>query len=469
MGGSEHELDIELTIAVLIGAVIFLTTVYLLIHNSIHTKIPDNTSWQSFVLNANDSRYQALSTINSSNVGHLKRAWTIKTGSYVTSTPVVANGTVYFADWGGNVYSANLSTGTLNWKVNLGSSISSTPAVIGNIIYVGVGPQQATEIFALSKKDGTAIWKASLNGTMKGIWASPVIYQGTVYIGTAASVQQGGENDSSEVGKLYALNANTGGLIWSVPTGGTAGGAAIWGSITFDPQLNQIYFGTGNPFSLNGTVGYSYSVVALDAGTGSPKWSYQAFNSLKTGDDKDFGSTPNLFDFSLNGVIHKAVGIGSKEGIYYVLDRQSGALLENVTLVNNGGIIGVAGYSYPSNDITNPEIFIPTYANGHPDFTNTSICCGALDAFVPSANNFAWKFKTLGNIVGSVAVIPGAVLTGDIKGNLYALSVRNGSVLWQTSLPAPILGGVSVAGGYVLVPTSFNNDTSTIGVYAFSE
>src|SRR5580692_6187547 len=71
--------------------------------------------WTSFTLNYNNSRYQTNSTINSSNIGDLIQKWKIKT-SDVSSTPIVANGNIYFSDWNGSVYSVNVMTGNTNWR-----------------------------------------------------------------------------------------------------------------------------------------------------------------------------------------------------------------------------------------------------------------------------------------------------------------------------------------------------------------
>jgi outer membrane protein assembly factor BamB len=175
--------------------------------------------------------------------------------------------------------------------------------------------------------------------------------------------------------------------------------------------------------------------------------------------DRDFGSTPNLFTFTLpSGGNFNAIGLGNKNGNYYVLDRTNGKLLETfqVDQDRGQGIIGSGGFIYlaPSN----PEIFVPS-AFG-PNDSN-----GILDALIPSSNSIQWSFGTPGTLVGSVAVIPGAVLFGDSRGNFYAVSTSSGKLLFQTTFAGSIYGGVSEAEGFVLVPVSYG---SAPGLYAFA-
>jgi outer membrane protein assembly factor BamB len=162
-------------------------------------------------------------------------------------------------------------------------------------------------------------------------------------------------------------------------------------------------------------------------------------------------------------MIYKAIGLGNKDGKYYILDRTNGNTLETPQLGSDsipsgdGGIIGLAGFIYLNSN--NPEIFVPSYY--HP---NISIN-GTLAAFIPSSNSLQWRFNTPGRLVGSVAIIPGAVLVGDEDGNLYAVSTTSGSQLFHATLTGPLDGGITEAEGFVLVAVSFGAKT---GIYAFA-
>ena len=417
------------------------------------------SDWSSFTLDSVNSRYQSNSSITSSNVGQITQKWVIPTQGSVTSTPLVLGGNVYFADWGGNVYSAVAATGHINWKVNLGStSISSTLALSNGMVYVGDGLGQ-TNLFALSQTDGHVIWETHLVSTMNAVWASPIVINGLVYIGVASN---GTETISSWKGEIYAVNATTGSVVWTFNTSpGSAGGAGVWGSVVYDPQLNSIYFGTSNSYGGSTNALYSYSILSLNAKTGLLNWYYQTYTSLGTGGDLDFGSTANLFSISVNGVIHSAVGLGSKDGYYYIVDRVSGTLLEKVLIGtggSDGGIVGVAGFINLGPN--NPEVFIPS----HNEQVGGEY--GVLKALTPSNGTVRWQFNTPVTLLGSVAIIPGAVLFGDTDGNLYAVSTGSGHQLFHATVPGSIEGGISVAEGLVFVPMSFGSGNSG-GLYAF--
>jgi polyvinyl alcohol dehydrogenase (cytochrome) len=439
--------------------------------------------WTSFTLDNNDSRYQADSPITSSNVASLKEAWFFPANYSVTSNPVVQDGQVYFSDWGGNVYDLNVNTGSEVWKTNVGIAISSSPALANGLVYVAGSPLLPSRVIALNQSTGAVVWNTTLRTTPGGIYSSPIVYNGNVYIGISnchSKLPGCNEQTKSLVGEVDALNAENGNLVWRFVTGNSSTdggwGAGVWGSIVVDPSLNSIYFGTGNPFqstssSCNTCSLYAYSILSLDATTGHLNWYYQVFKNWASAPftDDDFGSTPNLFSIVKNGVTYQAVGLIIKSGSYYILDRTSGKSLYNVTvqdsIVQN---IGVGGFIYPSGNV-NPEIFLP-------------VASGSVQAFEPSngLSSPLWiSNKTSGIMDGSeVALIPGAVLVGDGAGTLYAFSMSNGATLYDQKLPNlpsgyGIYSGITVAEGFVLVgdfqyTMKESSNSNSGGLYAFS-
>lgn len=446
-----------LVVAVALVSVLYITTP--------RTKTLEN-NWLSIILNYNNSRYQANATVNASNAAQLRQSWVIYTHNSVTSTPVILNGNVFFSDFGGYVYSANLLNGTLNWKINLGAAISSTPTLYNGLIYIDFGPLGATNVTALSQADGHVVWNKKLSTTMNSIWASPIIYNGLLYTGVASAGLNAAEDNASQIGEIFALDAKNGTVAWSFNTMiGANGGAGIWGSVAVDPKLNAIYFGTGNPYLTKGNGLYGYAIMSLNATKGTLNWFYQAYNSVPVGHDLDFGSTPNLFAMTANNTIYEALGLGNKDGDYYILNRVNGVLLDKFPVGVKGnlglGIIGLAGFTYTSNP-NEPELFIPSYNN-----KNKTVCCGVVEALFPSNGSAAWRFNTVGMIEGSVAIAPGAIFFGDTKGNFYAVSIATGSQLFHVVLPSGAYGGVTISNNFVLVPTAFGSANS-MGVYAFS-
>jgi len=435
-------------------------------YRQVNSQPPGGGDWTSFTLDNNNSRYQAASTVTSSNVGTLTEAWEYPTQYSISSTPVVQDGVVYFADWAGNVYSVNVDEGSLNWVVNLGAPISSTLLLANGLVYVEMGPTE-TRVYALSQTTGAIVWSTRVSSTMPSSWTSPIIYDNLIYFGTASNGIF--ENNASQDGEIVALNANTGSMAWTFKTMiGAAGGSGEWGSVAIDPTLNALYFGTGNSFTKSLSSLYSYSIISLNATSGTMNWYYQVFHTLAKGHDEDFGSTPNLFTVTIGGVTYQAVGLGNKNGVYYILDRTDGKLLQTDPVgTTEAGITGVPGFYYPTGTI-NPVVFIPSADKTK--IHNKGVM-GVVEALVPSTHSYSWRFKTPGDMDGAVALVPGAVLFGDTYGNLYGVSMATGGQLWHTTIPFGVKSGVTAAEGYVFVGNFDNNSpgpASRLGLYAFT-
>lgn len=426
-----------------------------------------SSDWTSFILDLNNSRYQAFAGINASNVGNLTQRWFFSTLGAVTAQPVVQNGTVYFGDWDGDVYAVNLRNGSVKWEADVKDRITSTAALYDGVVYVAYGSMHPS-IVALSEKTGNVIWQVTLNSSENEPWASPIIYNGLLYIGVARGFNLP-ENNSSVKGEMFALNASSGKVAWNFTSAvGNSGGAGIWGSVAIDPKLNSIYFGTGNPYVNTNNVLYSDSIISLNATSGSLNWVY-INRFAPTTNDLDYGSTPNLFTIGAGNSTEQAVGLGSKDGYYYVVNAANGAYIRRVQLTSYAdlGIIGLPGFVYPYGR-SNPEVFIPSYYFN----SITGACCSQIAALFPSNGTIAWQFLTndSGFIFGSVAVVPGAIIFGDDAGNLYAISSSSGKQFLRTNINVTIEGGISVAEGLVLVPGAFsipNETAGASGVYAF--
>jgi polyvinyl alcohol dehydrogenase (cytochrome) len=463
------------TALVLIICIIILAAAFIRLYlqlGSFAQKYANGDNWESFILNYSNSRYQPNTTVNASNIATLKERWRIPTPFSVSSTPLALDGNVYFDDNGGDVYSVNIINGSLNWGVNLGTAISSTPEINNGVVYIASGPNGPAQVFALSQNTGQLIWNTSINTPENAIWGSPTVYNGMLYIGTAGPVFAEGMGSSAQRGQIYSLNATDGKILWNYTAMiGTSGGAAVWSSAVVSPKLNSIYFGTGDAYTNTNDVDHSYSIISLNATSGKENWVYQVYNSVTTGHDYDFGATPNLFSMTLDGATYNAVGEGSKDGNYYIVNAANGGLLEKFsigTAGSNGGIVGLPGFIYPPYTL-GPELFIPAYY----DISNSS-CCGIVSALIPSTGAMPWSVQTPGNIRGSVSVIPGAVLFGDLTGNMYVVSATNGTELFNMSFPnSSIEAGITVADGYVFVPTAAQHYMqksilNVSGIYAFS-
>jgi polyvinyl alcohol dehydrogenase (cytochrome) len=413
-----------------------------------------------FTMNYADSRYNPHSSVTGASAAALRLKWFYEAASPgSTSQPVVSNGVVYFDDWGGYVYAVNLTSGVGIWKTRVFHALSSTPAVMNGIVYVATLID--CEVIALNQTTGSVMWNTTLStNNQLGIWASPIVFKGRVYVGLASL---GNETNPALKGELDSLNASTGRILWSFNTMiGNSGGAGVWGSVAIDQARNKLYFGTGNPYVVNKntTSLYSDSIICLNTATGKLVWYYQVHANDTA--DRDFGSTPNLFSVTINGTSHYAVGLGSKDAYYYIWDRISGKLLEKILVGGgpSGAVIGLAGFTSNSN----PEIFIPAQLK-----PVNSTCCGQLVAYFPSNNSIAWIYPT-NTLIGSVAIGKGVVLFGDKTGILHAASATSGTSLFSYALPAAIESGVTIVQNYALVTVRAvgkPTNASTLGLYAF--
>jgi outer membrane protein assembly factor BamB len=432
--------------------------------------------WPALANDARNSRFQPDSQITRKNVAQLHQKWMVPTGKSVTSTPVVVGGHVYFADWGGTVWSVRADTGKVAWKTKLPDAISSTPAVVDGRVYIALSPyatRTGTRLVALRASDGKQLWETPFRATAKGAWSSPIVADGLVFVGLAASIGQS-EEDATIHGAIAAIDAKSGKLAWQKDTAGTAAGAGIWGSVAYDKDLDAIFVGVGNSFVPSGSPGLAYSIVSMNPRTGAVNWKYTNYQTVTLGRDYDFGSFPNLFERPVaNGPDELYVGLGSKNGYYYVIRAKDGKFFRQIQLRKDGGVNGIAGY-LPSQHGRTSLIFVPTYQATY-DIADNVTCCGKLVAIDPSFGTIKWTARTDGLQIGSVAVAPGIVFVGDNKGNLLGFGTTGGAQLFHTNLGASIESGVTLAAGSLFVATSQGDPafpapdipTAKLGVYAF--
>ena len=165
------------------------------------------------------------SVLNVRNVGRLQNAFTKYTGAGVNAAPAIANGVVYVGSTGGNFNALNSTTGDTLWTYPV-SSLYSSPAVANGIVYFGANyPNNA--VYALDANSGTLIWTYVTGNEVE---SAPTLVNGVVYIG-------------SDDGNLYALNANTGAKLWSYTTGGSifSSPAVVNGVVYFGSHDHNVY------------------------------------------------------------------------------------------------------------------------------------------------------------------------------------------------------------------------------------
>jgi alcohol dehydrogenase (cytochrome c) len=473
-------------------------------------------------------RYSALNQINTSNVKKLTPAWMFQTGDYqdgLQSTPIVVDGVLYLSAFD-DVFALDGATGNLLWQYKYeplpGFSVGRNFGVAVGDGNVFLGTHDA-HVVALDAKTGKEVWKVAADDAYScrcSIAAAPIITNHKVVVG-----EQGPR------GRLTAFDTKTGHLAWrfyTVPGTGEKGnetwpagdswekgGAGIWQTGSFDPELNLIYWGTADPSGAWNYQGdtkysklYSDSIVALDADTGKLRWYYQEIPHDVW--DEDASWELLLMDRPVNGKMRKLVVQFSKPGYTFVLDRESGELLNVYPYAesNNwvkgispkGELIGrndpvpgkttkicptVGGvknwnqvaYSprtdlvyVPAVEMCNDLTLPPVAANGEAGgatwvFTappGHSTAYSHLDAIEPVTGKRQWTYPYKFQIFASILTTAGdLMLTGDPEGHFFALDARSGEQLWSYQTGAGNRGSpvTYMVGGrqYIAVPTGMGH------------
>jgi quinohemoprotein ethanol dehydrogenase len=314
----------------------------------IHPLFAQTVNWPYYGNDLSNSRYANIDQINPSNVSQLTPAWTFHTG-YLSDpnmsmemTPIVVNGVAYVTTGDDDVFALSATTGKQIWHYHPSDmpKISTLPVCCNNDnrgVALGGGlvfdARLDGMLVALNEKTGAVVWKTSVDTASHGagMTLAPQYIEASGKVPEVLVGVTGGE--FAMRGHLDAYNPATGKLLWRFYTtdpatwAGTSwehGGASIWGTPTFDPTLNMVYFSTGNaypwPWAGNraGTNLYATSIVALDATSGELQWFFQwAHHDLWDFD----GPQPTML-FSYNGV--PAIEHTSKTGYMFILDRASG-------------------------------------------------------------------------------------------------------------------------------------------------
>jgi len=294
-------------------------------------------------------RYANLDQINPTNVNQLKPAWTFHTGVLgdpnmsMEMTPLVVNGVMYVTTGDDDVFALNPATGVKIWNYHPADmpKISTLPVCCNNDnrgVAYGMGmvfdARLDGNLVALNAKTGAVVWKVSVDTASNGAGMTLAPQYVGASAGTVPEVLVGVTGGEFAVrGHLDAYNPATGKLLWRFWTtdpatwAGTSwqhGGASIWGTPTFDPTLNMVYFSTGNaypwPYAGNraGTNLFATSIVAVDATSGELQWFFQWAHH----DMWDFDGPQPTVLFSYNGI--PAIEHTSKTGYMWILDRASG-------------------------------------------------------------------------------------------------------------------------------------------------
>ena len=329
----------------------------------------DDGQWVRPAKDYASTRFSTLDQINTSNVKHLKVAWTFTTGMDRghEAAPLYVNGTLYvITPWPNTLFALDAKTGTLKWQYNPDPSPSAKGVAccdwvnrggsyaFGNIYYNTLDGFTV----AVNAETGKQVYKTKLADITKGesITMAPLVVKDKVLVGNS-----GGEFGVR--GWLTAVDAHSGKIVWRAFSTGPdkdvligprfkpfyasdrgqdlgvktwppdmwkIGGGTVWGWISYDPDTNLIFYGTSNPGPWNaderpGDNKWTAGIFARDADTGEAVWFYQY--SIHDLFDFDAVNENLLLDLPINGQNRKVIVHPDRNGYVYVLDRASGQVL----------------------------------------------------------------------------------------------------------------------------------------------
>ena len=325
-------------------------------------------------------RFSSLSTIDVANVSSLTRAWVYrpdagnapaggggKTSVLIKGTPVMVNGVLYVTI-PDHIWAVDARSGKeiwhATWPSKGGWHIGNRGvAVLGSTVYVETPD---CNLVALNAANGREKWRTEICDLEQFYYASaaPLIVKNHVIVGVSG-------DDLDIPGYIEAHDPETGARQWrwyTCPEPGTPeaktwpsdeaaahGGGMTWGSTTYDPELNLIYFGTGNPQPVingrkrQGDNLFTESIVALNPDTGKLAWYFQS--SPHDTHDWDATQTPVLFDGEVGGQPRKLLAQASRNGWFFLLDRTNGRNILSREYIKTNWTKGVDAKGQP---IPNP-------------------------------------------------------------------------------------------------------------------
>ena len=353
-------------------------------------------NWLTYSGGYFSQRYSALDQITPANVTDLALQWVYQSPSAGTwqPTPIVVDGVMYLTQRPNDVVALDARTGRVFWiysyptpsdhKACCGANNRGV-AVLGDRVFMAT---LDAHVVALDAATGAELWNVEVadKEVAYAFTLAPLAVKDKVLVGSTGG-------DQGIRGFIAALDAATGAEAWrfhTIPGPGEPGhetwepcppnpetycdpeawkhgGGAAWITGSYDPELNLIYWGTGNPgpdFNRAQRPGdnlYTSSVVAVDADTGRIRWHFQ----FTPGDPYDYDSVqiPVLADIERGGTLFKVVLWANRNGFYYVLDRATGRFLSGQPFISVNWAEGLDDSGRPIETPQPPGA--PTYPGIH--------------------------------------------------------------------------------------------------------
>jgi PQQ-dependent dehydrogenase (methanol/ethanol family) len=450
-----------------------------------------------------NTRYSPLSQIDTQNVKNLKVVGTMSTGIARghEGQPLVVNNTMYVVTPFPNYLIALDLTKPgfpMKWKyephpnpqsegvaccdvVNRGASYAN-----GKIIYACLD----NTVVAVDANSGKEVWRTQVGDINEGetTTMAPLVVKNVVIIGDA-----GGELGVR--GKVTALDVNTGKMVWRAyntgsdkdvligpnfkafykkdqghdlgmntwpPDAWKIGGGTVWGWISYDPETDTVFYGTGNPGPWNpdvrpGDNKWTLTLWARSPETGEAKWAYQFIPHDAWDYDEIMENIP--VDMEWQGKMRKLLLHPGRNGFMFVLDRETGEVLsaEPFEPVNwaSGYDLKTGLPNIDPSKITHSGIIarnICPSSTGAKEFVPSAFSPVTGDLYIPAHNTCMDHEATQANYIAGtpylgsqVTMFPGP---GGYQGELIAWDVQHAKKVWSIKDPLlPVYSGVLATGG----------------------
>ena len=496
----------------------------------------EDGQWVRPAKNYSSTRYSGLSEITADNVKNLRLAWTFETGVLKgqEAAPLVVNGTMYIVTPFPNyLYALDLRKpgAPMKWVYKPKPIAASQGVACCDVVNRGASYADGKIVYntldnhtvAVDAATGQEVWNTKVGEINLGesLTMAPLIVKNKVLVGNS-----GGEFGIR--GWLTALDLSSGKIAWrAYHTGPDSdvligsrfkpfyadhqkkdlgvntwpgetwkiGGAGMWGWISYDPQLNLIYYGTANPGPWNpeqrpGDNKWSSTIFARDPDNGEAVWAYQ----LSPHDLHDYDGINEqiLLDLPINGQTRKVLVRADRNGYIYVIDRTTGEVIsaDPFGYVNTstgvdlktgrlqyakekepqiGKVVRNICPAAPGEKDWQPSSFSPAtgllyiphqnlcmdvesveanYIAGTP-FVGMNVKMspgpggnrGFFDAWDPVARKLVWRVQENFPVwSGALSTAGNVVFYGTMEGWLKAVDARDGHELWKFKTGSGIIG-----------------------------
>lgn len=442
-------------------------------------------AWNGWGAGVQNARFQPAvrARLSAEQVPALKLRWAFgfPNGVSAYSQPTIASGRVFVGSDIGYVYSLDAGTGCIHWSFKAQSQVrsaitvgpASNPYEAIHHLFFG---DATGNVYALDARTGALVWRTRVDDHFTArVTGSPTLFEEQLFVPVSSSEAfAGGTPDypcCTFRGSVVALDAETGKQLWKTYTLDTApapykknekgvqlyapAGVSVWSTPTVDARRRALYFGTGDAWT-EPAAATSDAVMALDIRTGAVRWVFQGtaddvwlggcYGETKSaacptqqGPDNDFGASPILHTLP-NG--QRVLIAAQKTRNVFVLDPDNlGALLWRTEIGPNprSGVFwgGTVADKYVYYGISDGGVAALDLENGREQWFNPLVPEGAGVSFT-----------------AAVTGIPGVVFAGGNDGILRALSMADGSIIWEynTDREFQTVNGVPAKGGSLRAP-----------------